>query len=61
MNSFKKSLDNGFNVMGIVFIAVILMSFILNKPELLSESRIYFLSFFIVLIVGKYFMFKNKK
>lgn len=61
MNSFKKSLDNGFSVMGMVFVAVILMSFILNKPELLSESRIYFLSFFVVLIVGKYFIFKNRQ
>lgn len=60
MNYFKKSLENGFSVMGIVFILIILISLIFNKPELLSENRIYFLSFFIVLVLGKYFIFKNK-
>lgn len=60
MNSFKKSLDNGFSVMGIVFILLILISLILRKPELLSENRVYFLSLFIVLVLSKYFVFKNK-
>lgn len=61
MNYLKKSLENGFSVMGMVFIATILISLIFNKPELLSSNRIYFLSFFLVLVVGKYFIFKNEK
>lgn len=60
MSYFKKSLDNGFSVMGIVFIVLILFSLILNKPELLSKNRIYFLSFFVILVIGKSFIFKTK-
>lgn len=61
MNYFKKSIDNGFSIMGIIFIILILLSLILKKPELLSENGIYFLSFFVVLVTVKYFIFKNKK
>ena len=60
MKYLKKSLDNAFSILGGVFIIYILLSFALNKPEILVDTRVYSLFFFFVLVVEKYFIFKRK-
>lgn len=61
MKYVRSSFENGFQTIGATFIIILLFTFILDSPELITKNRVYLLILFIAIVIGDFFKEKRKR